>query len=604
RLEREDVLWEDPKVFPFGEQAGAILEDGAAATYDRYRDLVGDPEGVDNPYAPFRSKLEWEIARWAKLRGPTSTAFTELLKIEGVAERLDLSFTTSKKLNEIIDAQLPKRPAFRCEEIELDGEVYEVYLRDAMEVVRALYSNPEFLSSMAFAPEHHYADDDAETRMYSEMNTGDWWWAIQELLEYRKPGATVVPIILSSDKTQVTVFRNQSAYPVYLTIGNISKDIRRKPSRQAQLLVGYLPTARLTHIKNAETRRRAIANLFHACMRKIVDPIREHGVHGVPMASGDGVIRRCHPIFAAFVGDYPEQCLVTCVKNMQCPKCHIDRGSLGDSTAGQPRKVGPVLAALGKLDEGAAVYIQECQAAGIKPVYKPFWQDLPYSNAFQSITPDVLHQLYQGMVKHLLAWLKSVFGTEEIDARARRMPRNHNTRLFSAGISHLSRVSGQEHRDLCRILLGLVVDLPLPGGLSSNRLTRAVRALLDFLHLAQYPSHTEETLQYQDDALRRFHQDKDIFRQAGVREHFNLPKLHFLVHYTPCIKLFGTTGNYNSEATERLHIDYAKDAYRSTNHKDAYPQMTKWLQRREQIVQHENFIKWRLADGPQPSTQR
>lgn len=39
-----------------------------------------------NTYSPFRSKLEWEIALWAKTRGPSSTAFTELMSIEGVRE--------------------------------------------------------------------------------------------------------------------------------------------------------------------------------------------------------------------------------------------------------------------------------------------------------------------------------------------------------------------------------------------------------------------------------------------------------------------------------------------------------------------------------------
>lgn len=38
----------------------------------------------DNLFSPFSSKLEWEIARWAKLRGPSSTAFTELMGIDGV----------------------------------------------------------------------------------------------------------------------------------------------------------------------------------------------------------------------------------------------------------------------------------------------------------------------------------------------------------------------------------------------------------------------------------------------------------------------------------------------------------------------------------------
>jgi hypothetical protein len=45
-----------------------------------------------NPYAPFTSKLDWEIARWAKLRGPSSTATSELLKIAGVSQIYSLCF--------------------------------------------------------------------------------------------------------------------------------------------------------------------------------------------------------------------------------------------------------------------------------------------------------------------------------------------------------------------------------------------------------------------------------------------------------------------------------------------------------------------------------
>ena len=38
----------------------------------------------DNKYFPFQSRMDWEIAHWAKMRGPTSTALTELLQIEKV----------------------------------------------------------------------------------------------------------------------------------------------------------------------------------------------------------------------------------------------------------------------------------------------------------------------------------------------------------------------------------------------------------------------------------------------------------------------------------------------------------------------------------------
>ena len=81
-----------------------------------------------------------------------------------------------------------------------------------------------------------------------------------------------------------------------------------------------------------------------------------------------------------------------------------------------------------------------------------------------------------------------------------------------------------------------------------------------------------------------------------MRSNFNLPKLHSLLHYVSSIKLFGTTDNYNTEYTERLHIDLAKDAYRATNHKDEYTQMTIWLERKEKILRHEKYIQWQLTN--------
>jgi hypothetical protein len=38
----------------------------------------------DSKWAPFRSQCDWEIARWAKMQGPTSSAVTELLAISEV----------------------------------------------------------------------------------------------------------------------------------------------------------------------------------------------------------------------------------------------------------------------------------------------------------------------------------------------------------------------------------------------------------------------------------------------------------------------------------------------------------------------------------------
>ncbi|KAJ7483092.1 hypothetical protein B0H11DRAFT_2417306 [Mycena galericulata] len=177
------------RIFTEGD-AGAPLCQGQAG-YERYKAGLGDPSNV---WVPFTSKLEWELARWAKLRGPGSTAFTDLLMISGVTERLGLSYKNSRELNNIIDTNLPGRPKFKRKEIIVGGEAYDVYFRDILECVKALFGDPEFAVHLKVAPEHHYADEDQTVRLYHDMHTGKWWWATQRELEKKKKGATVIPI--------------------------------------------------------------------------------------------------------------------------------------------------------------------------------------------------------------------------------------------------------------------------------------------------------------------------------------------------------------------------------------------------------------------------
>jgi len=359
------------------------------------------------------------------------------------------------------------------------------------------------------------------------------------------------------------------------------------------MLMGYIPTTWLEHITNKAARRHALANLFHACMHKILSPIETYGKTGIAMATGDGIWYCCHPILATFIGDYPEQLLVTCTSyNGRCPKCTVPQDELGSYEPFPLCDIWTAIDVFSLCDGNSTAFHTASYEVGLKPTYHPFWERLPYTNIFLSITPDLLHQLHQGIAKHLVHWL-AILGSEEINARCSHLPPNHNARHFHKGITGLSRLTGQEHKDICRIILGVVVDLALPGIQSSMRLTHAIWALLDFFYLSQYSIHTTESLNTLDTALCRFHEEKEVFIELGVWEHFNLPKLHSLAHYRRSITLFGSADNYNTEQSERLHIDFTKNAYRATNFKDEYKQMTTWLERQEVMHQHTALIELR-----------
>ena len=124
-------------------------------------------------------------------------------------------------------------------------------------------------------------------------------------------------------------------------------------------------------------------------------------------------------------------------------------------------------------------------------------------------------------------------------------------------------------------------------------MVKVVHALLDFLFLAQFQCHTSDTLTWLEDSLVAFHNNKAVFVDLGIWEHFDIPKLHSLLHYMSSICLFSTMDNYNTEQSEHLYINLAKKAYCATNHKDKYSQITVWLEHYKKVQQHSASIDWR-----------
>lgn len=360
----------------------------------------------------------------------------------------------------------------------------------------------------------------------------------------------------------------------------------------ACVLIGYLPTEKVlgTDLTADETRARQ-QRVFHEAMRVLLEPLVKAGTEGVEMASGDGEVRRVYPVLAAYVADFPEQCLVACSKGGTCPKCRCPADRLQDTPSFEARTeewtTGVMEDAKTHVrDPTSAQYRKYCMERDVAAgAWTPFWEDMPHSDIHLAITPDVLHQLYQGVFKHLIGWCQELVTEEELDRRLRTLPRAFGVRHFQNGISALSQITGSERKQMAKLLLACLV------GLLPNRGIMACRAILDFIYYAQYPSHNNDSLDEMQSALDRWEKNKAFFIRTKVRDNLNIPKFHALCHYISSIRLFGTTDNYNTELFERLHIDFAKHGYRASNKRDAFPQMVRWLERQEKIVAFDRYLE-------------
>ncbi|KAJ8695792.1 hypothetical protein PTI98_005719 [Pleurotus ostreatus] len=568
-----------------------------AAAFGHTVDSEGDVDmtSVDgdtpNPYLPFASELDWQIAKWFVKEDPGHAAFDRLLKIPGVVEKLGLSFKNVRQIHKTLD-DIPERSGRWKAKIlrypDRPNEKFIIRYRNPIEVIKSLWADPSLSNDLVFAPCKVYSNMSRKERVYSEMWTGNWWNTLQGKLA---KGATIAPVIIATDKTHLTQFSgSKSAYPVYLTIGNIPKAIRRKPTRHACILLGYLSPDKINPdgLTKKELKCRG-QRLFHDSMRHILSPLIEAGTKGVKMTDGKGDVRRVFPILASYVADYPEQCLVACAKNTTCPKCQAEQQELQSLEKSADRTSQWTLERLADAEKSTPGgrqfhdYCLQMKVAG--GVYEPFWKGFPYADIHMAITPDVLHQLYQGVLSMLTEWCQSAMSEKELDRRMQKLPPCYGVRHFGKGISVLSQVSGSEHKSIGRILLACLL------GKMSKEALLAARHLLDFIYLAQYQTHDDDTLQYLQDALQGFHDHRQIFIEIGCREHFNIPKYHSMTHYVESIKRFGTTDNYNTEMFERLHIDFAKEAWRASNKRNEFPQMIDWLSRQEKLQVFDNYVK-------------
>ncbi|KAJ3779834.1 hypothetical protein GGU10DRAFT_381687 [Lentinula aff. detonsa] len=466
-----------------------------------------------------------------------------------VRDRLGLSFNSARSMMSKVD-EIPSRCGqWFTKKLSFQDrpeEHFFVHHRNPIEAIKALWGDPSFSEHLVYKPANLFrrSAQTQEECMFSEMWTGRFWNAAQQKVP---EGGTIAPMIIAFDKTQLTQFSgSKSTYPVYLTLGNIPKALCRQPGARVCILVAYLSVDKLAKDNFSKTTLK-LRNyqLFHRSMAEVLGPLKAAGDPrrpGIEMVGGDGAVRNIYPLLAAYVADYPEQCLVTCTKYGTCPKCQQKANELGLPTPGERQTQAwthqKIKAARKDLRNRGSRAVHVCtmkdDVAGGD--YEPFWAGFPLTDIHRCITPDVLHQLFQGVFKRLVAWVQTSMGEEELDQRIRQLP-------FASG-------------------------------------------------LAQYPSHDEDTLGYMAEALDIWHQHRDYFIDSRAQRHFNITKFHSLLHYIDSICWLGTTGNYNMEAFECLHIDLAKEGWRASNHRDHFPQMVTFIDRQEKVSSYDFYRSW------------
>ncbi|KAI5115528.1 hypothetical protein M0805_009630 [Coniferiporia weirii] len=198
------------------------------------RTMAKDITLEDGSFGPFEGEAEWDFAHWIVnflgMRWTDALLKTRFISVglcsqspyitDIVVQMIDALPQSTKWINNFIVAMGD------C--LNADGspmsETLELWWHNPVEIIRELVGNPFLKDHMSFEPKWVYTDVTCSECIYNKTWTGDWWWEKQNELPL---SATVIPVILASDETCLSMFSSdKSAWPMYLTIGNISKGVR------------------------------------------------------------------------------------------------------------------------------------------------------------------------------------------------------------------------------------------------------------------------------------------------------------------------------------------------------------------------------------------
>ncbi|KAF8257621.1 hypothetical protein EI94DRAFT_1774396 [Lactarius quietus] len=424
---------------------------------------------------------------------------------------------------------------------------FEICYRDPCAVIHNMLGHPGFKDDMDYVPYCEYTS--SGEWLWQDFMSGDWAWmqADEIAKDPTTHGSTFVPVILSSDKTVVSVATGHTEYwPLYMSIGNVHNHLCRA-HKGALVVIGFLSILK-TKKKHASSSKfhKFKRKLFHTSIAKSTKANRNTKILQPLCAAmtvpelvwfGDGHYQWVIYSLGPYIVDYEEQVLLACIVRGWCGKCTAFPDDLDTGGLLRSREH------LNALFEKTTTNIMWDQYGVVGNVL-PFMSRFPRPDIYKLLAPDLLHQLIKGVFKdHLVAWvevfLKREHGTmcaqeimDDIDKCISVVPPFSHLRCFPQGRG-FEKWTGNDLKVLMKVYL-----LAIEGHLPSSDV-HCFQAFHDFCYIAHSDIISEWTLKKLEAVLRLFHHYRTIFQDAGIRCDISLPRQHSMMHYAMLICLFG-----------------------------------------------------------------
>lgn len=489
--------------------------------------------------------------------------------------------------------------------------------RDGKELFKFLFGNPLFQGRMTLAPFREWADATRDVQVFNGPMSGDFAWKIQvkhSKIQFPQPlinaalvalqdkigeDETLGLVMLGSDETHLTnTYGDKKVHGVYLSCGNIDKELRMKISARCWMMLAEIP---IVKFEEEDFQGMLADRLYHKCMNIATESLQECSHDPELMADPEGIDRLVRTLLLAHLADRPEQLTVACTTSASSPISMAMTKSFGTGRVHAVRRRSVTLNSIQRLRDtphlstsDLRAYRKAAEKLTLNGVHEPYWEDWFCADPSTFLTPDALHQWHKFFYEHVMRWARSLFGDKELDKRYSALQKRVGYRHFNAGFTGFTKHNMRESRDLQRSFIGIIYG---HDDMDSKAL-KAFASIVRFIYYAQFEEHTNETLDAMDECLKSFHDNKRALTMLGCRDgprrkgKFNIPKLETMLHVLRQLRQVGTSIQYSTEQVERCHITMAKIPYKATNRKDFEVQMCRFRDRQEKVYLFGELLHW------------
>ncbi|KAI6147685.1 hypothetical protein BKA82DRAFT_4329832 [Pisolithus tinctorius] len=378
-------------------------------------------QGLLDDWALYCSRIEFELAEFLfKCGNPLFTNHTDLYCVidsmsVGTVKWENFKITYKRKWDgqdepdeqdEVIELGSPGGQDGQDGQDEPEApwmfDIYDVWYRDPRQVIHNLLRHADIKDKMDFIPYWEF-NATSDQRHWEDFMLGDWAWDEADKIISDNPlvgRATLVPIILGSDKTTVSVATGQTDYYLlYLSIGNVHNTTHHAHC-DVVVLIGFLAMPKTTREHaNTQVFCKFKKQLFHSLLARVLWSLGPAMTAPETVLFGDQYYQRVIYALTAYIADYEEQVLLSCIVHKWCPKCLTHQENLDEDALWHHHEHTELIIR----ELGPLTLWDEC---GIDGDIVPFTSRFPHADIQRMLLPDILHQLIKGGFKdHLVDWV-------------------------------------------------------------------------------------------------------------------------------------------------------------------------------------------------------